>query len=83
MNKFKNLKKELNDNPIKKLAVYLMFAVILLLSFGVVVMAEPIVKTVTSYDDCVVAGGYVSGRNCVINGQEFTGPLRIHIPWSR
>ena len=83
MNKCKKLKNELAKSPIKKLAVYLMAIVIVLLSFGVFVMAEPIIETVASYDDCVSANGYVSGRTCIINGQEFTGPLRIHIPWSR
>lgn len=83
MNKFQILKKELNDRPVKKLAVYLMVIVIALLSLAVLIMAEPIIKTVTNYSDCVEAEGYVSGRTCIINGQEFTGPLRIHIPWSR
>ncbi len=83
MNKFQNLKKELDDKPIKKLLVCLMTIVIVLLSLAVLIMAEPTIKTVTSYDDCVAVDGYVSGRACIINGQEFTGPLRIHIPWSR
>ena len=80
MNELKNFMNELRKQPVKLVAISVLAVIIVIFAMFVTILSVPSVQTVTSFNDCVNAGGAVSGRTCEIADQQFSGPIRIQVP---